>query len=359
MLQTRKVAAFWVVCAASFLLVTLLFWPYSAAITSFGDSDAYISVAKAIASWNFTGLHVLQFWGVSYVVALVALVARLPVMAALIVVTIASSAATAILAGRLWGWWVAALMTALNFEWMQRSLLGGAEPLFMLLLLSAFIAVRSQRWWTAALLASLATTVRPLGVCALVAIGLVLLNRKEFRRFIYALLTGSAIGALYVLPLHIYFHDGLATVHSYESAHPLFGIPFYAILQGLFMHPPLTNLLLSCSWIFVVVSGIVLMCFSESCREYRQAYPVELLFAVLYTFAICCYNYPHWALGSFARFSIPSIPFALIGWREFLREHDPGKSWQIIKMEPLLWTAAVVFPALAACSAYGIRNIFR
>lgn len=359
MLQARKLAAFWAVCATSFLLVTLLLWPYSTAITAFGDSDAYMNVAKAIASWNFAGLQVLQFWGVSYVVALVALVARVPVIASLIVVTVASSAATAILAGRLWGWWVAALMTALNFEWMQRSLLGGAEPLFMLLLLSAFVAVRSERWWTAAMLASLATTVRPLGICALVAIGLVLLHRKEYRRFLVAVVTGVAIGGLYVLPLHIYFHDGLATVHSYESAHALFGIPFYAIAQGILMHPPLTNLLLSCSWIFVVICGTALMCFSKDCRKYREAYPVELLFAVLYTFAICSYNYPHWALGSFARFSIPSIPFALIGWREFLRKHNSSSSWRITKMEPLLWTAAVVFPALAACSAYGIRNVFR
>ena len=359
MLQTRKLAVFWAVCATSFLLVTLLLWPYSTAITRFGDSEAYMNVAKAIASWNFAGLQVLQFWGVSYAVALVALVAQVPVIAALIVVTVASSLATAILAGRLWGWWVAALMTALNFEWMQRSLLGGAEPLFMLLLLSAFIAVRSERWWTAALLASLATTVRPLGMCALVAIGLILLYRKENRRFVYAFLIGLTIGVLYMLPLHIYLHDGLATVHSYESARPLFGIPFYAILQGIFMHPPLTNLVLSCSWILVVICGIALLCFSETCREYRERYPVELLFAVLYTISICCYNYPHWALGSFARFSIPSIPFALIGWREFLRKFNSTRLWPVIKMEPVLWTAAVVFPALAACSAYGIRNVFR
>jgi len=361
LLQARKLILFWAICAFSFLALTIYLRPYSTAIADFGDSTAYMNVASAIASWHFTGLQVLQFWGVSYVVALVALIGHLPFSVSLVLVSAASSVATSILAGRLWGWRVAALMTALNFDWIQRSFLGGSEPLFMCLLLGAFLATRTQRWWTAAIFASLATIVRPLGICALAAIGLLLLYRKEYRRFVYALFTGLTIGALYILPLHVYLGDSLATVHSYEnSSRWLFGVPFYAILQGTFSHPPLTNLLLNYFWIVLVLGGVPLLCISPVCREYRLNYPVEFIFAALYAFAICCYNYPAWALGSFPRFSIPLIPLALTGWRKFMQARA-GAYASILasKMEPALWTAGIIFPTLAACSAYGIRNLLR
>jgi hypothetical protein len=193
------------------------------------------------------------------------------------------------------------------------------------------------------------------------SLGLVLLHRRDYRRLTYVFATGIAVGALYMLPLHLYLHDGLATVHSYEGSRPLFGIPFYAILQGTFSsRPPVTNLILSYSWIIIIIGGIVLFAVSRCAREYRYAYPVEWVFAVLYTIAICCYNYPYWALGNFARFAIPSIPFAFIGWRQFLRERKLLRFDGLIpKLDPVVWATAVVGPALAACSAYGLRNLLR
>lgn len=356
----RRLVLFWLTCAISFVAVTLCLGSYYAVILNFGDSVSYLNVAKAIASWQFTGLRVLQFWGVSYAIALVALIGHVPLTAALIVVSASSSAAVTVFAGRLWRWQVAALMTALSFDWMQRSMLGGSEPLFMLLLVTTFLAFRSGHWWVAILLASLATTVRPFGICALVAIGLVLLYRQEYRRFCGALITGAFVGVLYMLPLHIYMHDSLATVHSYESSRPMFGVPLYAILQGVFLPRPITNLVLSCAWVTFILSGIALLSFSRSSREFRRGYPAEFLFAVFYTFAVCCYNYPNWALGSFARFAIPAIPFALIGWKQFLASRKLiAHERRLLQLEPVMWACAVLFPVLAACSVYGIRNLFR
>ncbi len=356
---SRKLALFWIICACSFLTVTLWLRSYAAAISNFGDSSSYLSVARAIASWDFAGLQVQQFWGLSYAIAVVALLGHVPLMVALIVISAGSSAAVILLMGRLWGWYVAVFTTALSLEWMQRSMLGGSEPFFLLLIAAAFLAIRRGHWWLAALLASLATTVRPLGICALLAIGLVLLYRKEYRFFCFALLTGLLVGTLYILPLRIYLHDSLATVHSYQTARPLFGIPFYAIVQGLFVPRPFTNLALSCSWVAFIATGIALLCFSGSSGEFREEHPAEFLFAVLYAFMICCYNYPNWALGSFARFAIPVVPFALIGFRQFLVSRDVTPERVGRQLQPAVWACAVVFPAVAAFSAFGIRNVFR
>src|SRR5207302_7294901 len=99
------------------------------------------------------------------------------------------------------------------------------------------------RYLIATLLASLSTVVRPLGICCLIGIGVILLRRHEFKKFIAAVAIGASVGVLYVLPLAAYFGDPLATVHSYQGAHSLlFGMPFYAIIRGTLLYPvPVTK----------------------------------------------------------------------------------------------------------------------
>lgn len=93
--------------------------------------------------------------------------------------------------------------------------------------------------------------------------------------------------------------------------------------------------------------------------EFRHNHPAEFLFAVLYTVMVSCYNYPYWALGSFARFAIPVVPFALIAYRQFLASRNLTREQVVGKLEPIVWTCAVLFPVLAAFSSYGIHNLFR
>jgi len=97
--------------------------------------------------------------------------------------SIVSSAVAAGIAYRLWGGWIARLFAILSFDWLQRSYMGGSEPFFVALLFGAFWAVRRERWALAALLASCATVVRPLGIFALIGIGLLPLWRHDYRRF--------------------------------------------------------------------------------------------------------------------------------------------------------------------------------
>jgi hypothetical protein len=82
-----------------------------------------------------------------------------------------------------------------EFDWMQRSYLGGSEPLFVALLFGSFTAVRKERWLLAALLASLATVVRPLGVFALLGIGVALVWKRDYRKFLLATAIGTSMVA--------------------------------------------------------------------------------------------------------------------------------------------------------------------
>ena len=336
---------------ALFVSVIVLARNYAAAVDNFGDSSAYMSLASAIRRWDFHGLIIKQFWGLPYAMAALSKLTGLSDRTALLVFSLLPSLLAGLLAWRLWDGWIAGYFAILNFDWMQRSCLGGSEPLFVCLLLGAFLAVRRERWLLASLLASLATVVRPLGLFALVGIGLALIWKRDFRRLAGAVAIGLAIGVLYAIPLAAHFGDPLATVNSYHSKEWqggwLFGFPFYAIVKGTLLYPaPWTNLVLSFGWIFLVLGAVIVMAKSSEFRAYCRAHAVEGVFLVPYLWCLFTYNYPYWARGTFARFSIPILPFVLLALYRW-----------IPKNRPFLWGIAVVSPVLAASSALGVVNV--
>jgi len=179
-----------------FAATILQFQNYGSAVTNFGDSEAYVSVASAIHRWDFSGLQIKQFWGYPYVMAGLSATTHLPERTSLLLVSCASSFLSVLLAYQLWGGWIAGLFALLNFDWMQRSFLGGSEPLAVALIFGAFLALRKERYLIATLLASLSTVVRPLGICCLIGIGLILLRRHEFKKFVAAVAIGASVGVL-------------------------------------------------------------------------------------------------------------------------------------------------------------------
>lgn len=344
----REIMMLALLASLVFVTTILCFANYRPTVKDFGDSQAYTDVATAIRHWDFRGLQIKQFWGYPYAIAAVSIATRLPEQASLLIVSCASYFLSILLAYKLWGGRIAALFTVLNFDWMQRSFLGGSEPLAVALIFGAFWSVRRERYLTAALLASLTTVVRPLGIFCLIGIGTVLFYRREYRKLTFATLIGTIVGGLYVVPFVSHFGDPLATVHSYQGAKvPLFGIPFYAIIKGTILYPtPWTNLALSFAWIALVLAGALAMLRNARFRDFARTYPVEILFAVPFLLMVFCYNYPVFARGSFARFVIPALPIVFLAL----------SNW-IPRDRRVIWALAAISPILAAASAIGIRNV--
>jgi hypothetical protein len=338
--------------AAIFAVFISALTPYLALVDNFGDNSAYISIAAAIRKWDFHGVAVKHFWGLPYFMAAISKLTGLSDRNALLMISSVSSIIAVMLAYRLWGGWIATAFAIVNFDWYHRSYLGGSEPLFVALLFGSFLAIRQDRWLLASLLAALATITRPLGIFLLLGIGVTLLRRRDWKRLTFATSIGLVIGVLYVIPLAHYFHDPLATVHSYQSAKasatvPLFGIPFYAIVKGTILYPaPLSNLVLTLGWIFLVLIAIIAMLLTHHFRNYASEHLPEVVFAAPYLLSLYCYNYPMWARGNFPRFAIPIVPFVLIALGRWLP-----------KDRRLLWILAPVAAVLAASSAIGIRNV--
>jgi len=316
----------------------------------FADNAAYLGAASAIRHWQFSGVAVTQFWGVSYAVAGVSILSRTSEATALVVVCAGASLASVALCYWLWDGWIAAFFALLSLDWFQRSLLGGAEPLFMALLLGSFVALRRERWVYSAVLGSLATVVRPFGVFALVGLGIHLLYRKRFRDCAIATAIGLGIGALYAWPLKHYLGSPFVNVTSYQRYYwhggSPFKFPFVAIIRETIpVSAPLTNLVLSYIWILAVLIALVVAIRSGEFQCYARSHTAEAVFVVLYSLAICSYDTSGWSRSSFPRFAIPLLPWILV----FLRRYLPAN-------RKVVWALAVITPSLAAASAVGIHQ---
>jgi len=341
----------WLLTSIIFVAVILHFESYTSKVDEFGDSAAYMAAAAGIHAGQMRNIQGKNFWGVSYATALLSNLFEGSQRISLLVVCAGSSLAAVLLAHQLWGGWIAGFFAVLNLGWLQTSHLGGAEPLFMALLLGSLWAARHDRWIWATTLASLATVTRPVGVFALVALGLTLLAKRDYK--ILALCTGIAlgIGALYLLPFWIYFGGPLYQVHLYRACDwqsgPPVTWPFYASSRSI-IHDgmPWTNLLHTLGWITFVAIGMLAMT-REKFRQYFHEHKAEGYFALLYGLFLFTYNSSVWARAEFVRFSIPVLPFVLVslsGW--------------IPRSRALLYSLGTLSAALAACSAIGLKNVF-
>jgi len=207
----------WLLGAVCFVFVVSHFQSYLDKVEAFGDNGAYLSTARAIQHWDSSSVQTKQFWGMSYLIASFSWLHLTPRFS-LLLICVASSLGAVLLAGNLWGGWIAAFFAIMSFDWFQVSLLGGAEPLFVLLLFSCFWFSRKERWLPASFLAALASLVRPLGLFALLAIGLQLMIRRDYKRAFLCTAIGTVLGTLYLLPFWVYFHDPLYQFHRYKQA---------------------------------------------------------------------------------------------------------------------------------------------
>jgi Gpi18-like mannosyltransferase len=351
-----------------FVTFVSIYRNYFATVNEHGDNPQYMAIASSISDWSFQDLkaslpysHAKHFWGFPYVIAAVSLLTGASDRTALLLTSVGTSFAAIALACRLWGGWVASFFAVISITWIEISFLGSAEPLFLFLLFGAFWAARRQNWFLAALLASLSTVVRPVGMFALIAIGLTLLHRREFKRLALATLTGLTVGGLYIVPLAASMGDAFVNVRRYQQEDwgngLLIGWPFQAIIEAasLSFHAIITaaslsqfnwhNLLLNYGWLILTLLATIAMITTSRFRQFARNHPVEILFATGYLAFLYTYN-SHHVLVDFARLMLPVLPFVLIALDQW-----------IPKNKLLLSSVGFVSPLLAAATVIGMRNV--
>jgi hypothetical protein len=345
----REVLLLSLVCYGVYLLLLALLGNYWHIFKTFGDNQAYVWIAEGIRGWNFKSIKEWQFFGLPYVMVAFSAITHTSYWTAILSLCVICTFVATAVSERLWGGWVAGIFAVCSRDWMERAVIGGAEPLFLALVFGSFLAARREKWIFAASLAAYSAVVRPMGVFALLGIGIVLLIRGEYKKLFGACFVGGLIGILYVLPLKLYMGSPLANVKAYGAADGSGGkpltLPFYALLQNKI--PQLsTNLNLARSgfWIVLVLLGIVAMFRNQSFRDYGRKYLVETIFCALYIGLLFTYNSP-WARIAFPRYVIPVIPFlflALLPW--------------LPKDRRLLWVFGLLSALLSAAETYGFTS---
>jgi hypothetical protein len=344
-----EVGALWLLTVVLFIIVLIQFQSYTFKVDNFGDNPAYLKAASAIQHWDFHDAEIKLFWGLPYVIAGFSWLPLSP-RSDLLLICLVSSLVSVLLVWDLWGPWIAGYFSVLSFRWIQVSVLGGNEPLFLVLVFSSFWASRKERWLLASVLAALATLVRPLGLFALVGIGVTLLYHRDYKKAFQCTALAAFIGALYLLPFWLYFHDPLYQFHLYQQrdwqSGPAIGLPFRAIALSL-MHnrEPWTNVIVTMAWVIFAFAGLCAMG-SKSFRHYIRERRAECIFGFLYLLFIFSYNSVAWARAEFPRFVIPVVPLLLLALDRWLP-----------KSRYVLYGLGIVSAVLGACSAVGIRNI--
>jgi len=356
----REVLILTGVCYLAYAVLVALLDNYSVLIRTFGDNLAYVGIATAIRHWDLASIRVWHFWGLPYAMVAFAFITHVSFWTALLVISIVSSFLAVAMSDRLWGGWVAGFFAVSSRDWMERSLVGGAEPFFLALVFASFLAARRQRWLAAALFASLSTLVRPMGIFALVSIGIVLLIRKEFKVLAAAISIGLVIGGLYVLPLRAYQGSSLANIQGYGRADGSAGKPLTYPFRA-FVHissvGPITrledvnagrttglNLARASLWIGIVVLGIVAMFLNQQFRNFARNHVVEVLFCSFYIALLFTYNSP-WMRTAFPRYAIPIIPFVILAFEPWIR-----------KDRRLLWAFGLASASISAASTGGVTH---
>jgi hypothetical protein len=330
-------------------------------------SCCFDQISAAIRHWDFRGLDPSQpkeFWGYPYLTALVAEITRLPDKYAMVVVSASMFVLANYLCGRLWGTTVAAWFMVVSWWWLDGAAEGLTEPLFMAFVFGSLLAVRKEKWLLAASLASGATVVRPVGIFALVAIGIVLLKRREFRRFGMTSAIALFAGVLYAIPLMQIYGDPLANVRGYHT-HDWSGsapvtIPFGALMTGartalVTLHSEhgrrLIGLfglqLLIAGWVVLVLAATIHMAADKRFWRYATEYPTEAILAGVYAVFLFSYNAPSAVWEFFPRFAIPLLPFLLL----FLRDRLP-KDRRLLCGVLLLNVALTILPKLPIIHQY-------
>jgi hypothetical protein len=351
----REVLLLALMVSVVFAAVVVMLDNYANRAAQAGDNRIYIELTNIIRQGDLSRVTVTpQFWGLPYLAALVAKLTSVSDMVAIVLLSVLASFASIVLAYRLWGGWVAAFFAIISWDWIQRSLLGGAEPLFLALLFGAFLAARSDRWLLAALLASLGTTVRPLGLLALIALAVALILRRDFRSLTLSVTVGLFVGVCYVLPFAIALGNPMVNVQAYQSeawaGQSPISWPLLSVVRGMISNStePLANILKIGTWVAFTLAGVMAMIGTERFRQFARKHRMETIFAFLYLIVLFSYNSPRWNWAEFPRFVVPIIPFLLIALSNGLPKH-----------RVVLWGAGALSALLAGASAINVRHAWQ
>lgn len=278
------------------------------------DNGTYIAASEAISTgrWSTPTDTPTPFFGFPLVIAVVTQATALNEWATVIAISLLSALITCTCLRRLYGAPAVLSPFLLSWDWVGICVLGGSEAPFCACLFVAFLCARGGRWRTAATLAAAATTIRPMGVFALLALFLTRIHHRAWRTSTEMTLLGLVIGAMYLALVGLLTGDPWINFRTYRvdwnTGWPV-GPPFIALIHS---SVPLFRRF---EWwigmrVMVVVAVTVAAGLHVAYRIVRGCWSLpeaEGTFAVLVVGFLLCYPFRNMAY-EWPRFLIPAVP---------------------------------------------------
>jgi hypothetical protein len=288
------------------------------------DNGAYIAASNAIRTgqWITPTDSPTPFFGFPLLIAAVTQATALNEWAAIIAISLLSALVTCVCLRRLYGPPAVLSPLILSWDWVGICVLGGSEAPFCACLFGAFLCARSRRWRTAAALAAVATTIRPVGVFALLALFLSRIHRHTWRTSAEMALLGLTIGLVYLALVGSLTGDPWINFRTYRAdwntGWPV-GPPFIALIRSFV---PLFHRL---GWwigmrVLVIVAVTAAAGIHVGYRIVGGRWPLpeaESIFAVLMVGFLLCYPFRNIAY-EWPRFLIPAVPILTAAHRSIV-----------------------------------------
>jgi len=340
------IAAFALLFPTLELTVKGLYWQ---SVHEWLDNWSYVQIAKVILFGGSTTEQ--HFWGLPVVIALLERLLSVSGYVAIVATSLVSSVIATFLIFRLYGATVTAAFIILCPEWVRLSILGGSEPLFLSLLLCAWLLFRKDRVLIAVVLASLATVVRPVGAIAVFAFGVALLMRKDLRRLTIAMCSSALIGLGYFAWVkHIsgdpFVNFRLYSAVDWPSGNPV-SFPFFRLVTSFVRIPEKGYWTRLVQPLFCV--SVISFCIAFAPKHASAAirrFPAELTFVFGYLCFIACWNFDDLA-GFLPRLALPVYPFLLFSVQDRL----PTNRY-------LLWFLMIISALIASVDLVGFKTVF-
>ena len=297
---------------------------YLNAVEGNGDNSNYARVTDAILARNLTSAGtVYQFWGLSYCAALLCAVVRTNAFQAIGIISFLSTVTSVILVAELWSGWIAVYFVATSYALLEFGAFGGADSLFLLLVLISLRFARHSQWAGCSLAGALSATVRPLGVMVLAGVCIHL--RRNLK--VLGLVLGIAAGIylLYSAPLVFYLGDPLLNWTGYQQqdwgGHAPIGWPLAALIGNVRNGENVGNLpmlILKIAYIGFHMAALVGLCVSPKRRRELFKHRPEGITVILYSVFLLTYNAPTWAASIYPRLLMPITPMLLDVYSDML-----------------------------------------
>jgi hypothetical protein len=292
--------------------------PYRQIVRESNDNPYYLPLSAAVRTWDFTHVSLVKhFWGLPYAVAAVSKLTGLDLDICLVLISVSSLFMALWLIAALWGGGIALFWLASNYAIVMTAAFGGAEPLFFALVFGAFACVRRDRWLLAMFLAAAASTVRPIGVFAVVAIQAALLLNRKWRVFSLGSAIALAVAFAYLSGLRLAHFDLLANYAGYQhedwTGGLVVSLPFLAIARNLMNGGHMGHPAVAAVKILFVVGHVVLLgvCVRRLRKDPSPLRRADVLFALAYSCFCLAYNAPEWSLSIYPRLVSPALPILL------------------------------------------------